>query len=356
MHSEKFLVNEIKNFFGIHLSRSKFITSFVTTLFVVQTVKLTRISNCMRGNAKKESKYKQCQRFLKMFTFDEIKLSKFLFHLFPGNKNNLYIAIDRTNWKFGKVDINILTLTLSHEGIGFPILWCMLDNNGGSSNTKQRIYLIEKFIKIFGKNNIKSILCDREFIGKDWIDYLKNIEKINFRIRVKSCEKINKVNGDLAPLKNFFRNIRQGHSKILKGKRTIWGHRLFIACVKSSCGELVIIITCKDEHTAITDYAKRWEIETFFKCLKSSGFNLEDTHLKDFKRINNLIGLISIAFVWAYLAGELVCKKIPIRIKSHGRKSESVFRVGLDLISRLVIYPSINIKEYHMIIKLLSCT
>lgn len=350
------LSKTLKDSLDINLARAKFIALFVTTIFVVQTVKLTKISNSMDGEAKTESKYKRCQRFLKFFKFDHKKLSNFLFRLFPGDKENLVIAIDRTNWKFGKFDINILFLALTYKGIAFPILWIMLDNNGGSSNTRERIELLEKFIEIFGKEKIKCILCDREFIGKYWIYYLKNVAKINFRIRVKEKEFINKKNGELAPLKNFFRNIGPGQCKILEEKRFIWGHKVFIACVKSPLGELVIIITDDEVYSALSDYANRWEIETLFKCLKTGGFNLEETHLKHTERINTLIGLVAIAFFLAYLSGDLECEKKPIKIKSHGRKAVSVFRVGLDLLHRIFRRPWDYSIEYQCFIKIVSCT
>lgn len=353
MLSENELKSTLKSSLGINLSRAKFIVAFMTALFIVQTVKLTRISNSMDVKANKDSRYKRCQRFFKDFKFDFIMLSKFLFRLYPGDKENVILAIDRTNWKLGKIDINILMLSITYDGIAFPVMWKMLDNNGGSSNTNDRIQIIERFIGVFGKEIIKSILCDREFIGKDWVYYLKNVANINFRIRVKEKEIINKKNGQLAPLKNFFRSIGPGQEKILEGRRILWGHHVFIACVKSSLGELVIVITDDEAYSALSDYAIRWEIESLFKCFKKSGFNLEDTHLTHTERVNNLLGIVAIGFTWAYLSGELECEKQPIMIKSHGRKEKSVFKVGLDHLHRILLYRLKYISEYQEIINIL---
>ncbi len=38
----------------------------------------------------------------------------------------------------------------------------------GNSDTPERMALIQMFIDHFGKNCIKGILADREFVGKDW--------------------------------------------------------------------------------------------------------------------------------------------------------------------------------------------
>ena len=38
--------------------------------------------------------------------------------------------------------------------------------------------------------------------------------------------------------------------------------------------------------------------------MKSSGFNIEDTHLRDMDRIARLVAMVCMALVWAYLVGE----------------------------------------------------
>ena len=57
---------------------------------------------------------------------------------------------------------------------------------------------------------------------------------------------------------------------------------------------------------ALDAYADRWQIETLFGCLKSRGFNLENTHLTDPQRLSKLMGLLALAFVWAYRTGMLL--------------------------------------------------
>ncbi|KTD27492.1 putative Transposase (IS4 family) [Legionella maceachernii] len=72
--------------------------------------------------------------------------------------------------------------------------------------------------------------------------------------------------------------------------------------------------------------------QTLFSCLKSRGFNFEDTHVTKPERIAKLIALLAIGFCWAYKAGQWLHKQKPIKIMKHGRKAISFFRYGLDLI------------------------
>lgn len=346
----------LKKEFNFHLARIKFMALFLCIVFIAKSTNLAKIAGLMPDDTKIDSRYRKCQRFFSDFKIEENKIANFLMKLYPGNKNKIFLAMDRTNWKFGKHNINILSLCITHEGIAFPVMWSLLDNNGGCSNTNQRIELIEKFISIFGSLRIESLLCDREFIGEEWIDYLKNKVKINFCIRIKEKEYFNKKNGKKSYAKNFFINLRRCETRCIENRRIIWGHKLYISGAKSEKGELIIVITDKNNNKAIPTYLKRWEIETFFKCMKSSGFNLEDTHFKDMEKISNLFSMLSIAFCWAYISGELECKIKPIKIKSHGRKAKSVFKVGVEKITDAINHSCVKVEEFLAITKLLPCT
>ncbi|MBS0650577.1 MAG: hypothetical protein JSR93_05395 [Verrucomicrobia bacterium] len=75
------------------------------------------------------------------------------------------LLLDRTNWKWGKTHINILVLSIEHIGIGISIFWIVLKTRG-SSGTKDRVKILKLVIKAIGKNNIRVLLTDREFIGE----------------------------------------------------------------------------------------------------------------------------------------------------------------------------------------------
>ena len=66
-------------------------------------------------------------------------VSTLLFSLLPG-KTDLSLGLDRTNWKFGSKNINILMLGVSYKNVAFPLMFLMLDKRG-NSHTKERIEL-----------------------------------------------------------------------------------------------------------------------------------------------------------------------------------------------------------------------
>lgn len=102
-------------------------------------------------------------------------------------------------------------------------------------------------------------------------------------------------------------------------------------------------------------YKQRWQIETLFKGLKSSGFNIEDTHVTDLERLEKLFSLTMIAFLWCYKIGDYLDENIrKIKIKKHGRRAVSVFKYGLDYLSKFLL-TEFNSLEYSLF-SFLSCT
>ncbi|MDM1406057.1 transposase, partial [Myroides marinus] len=114
-------------------------------------------------------------------------VSRLIFALIPTEESYV-LVMDRTNWKFGKQDINILMLGISYKNMCFPILFKMLDKRG-NSNTNERKELINTFIDWFGKDCTRCVLADREFVGEDWISYL-NDRQIKYYIRIRNNFKV----------------------------------------------------------------------------------------------------------------------------------------------------------------------
>jgi hypothetical protein len=95
---------------------------------------------------------------------------------------------------------------------------------------------------------------------------------------------------------------------------------------KQNIPELQIIVPFNKPANVQTLYKERWQIESAFKALKTSGFNIEDTHLTDIERLSKLMALVLIAFAWVYKAGIYLDGLCPIKIKNHGRRAKSLFK------------------------------
>ena len=124
---------------------------------------------------------------------------------------------------------------------------------------------------------------------------------------------------------------------MLSGKRLVWGRLVYVSALRLDDGKLLIVITPDSCSAAISDYGKRWGIETLFGMFKTRGFCLESTHFKDSERLNKLIALMTLALCWAIKTGDWLHNHLnPIKVKIHGRLAKSIFRYGLDYLRSIL--------------------
>ena len=62
-----------------------------------------------------------------------------------GLEGPWHLALDRTQWKLGTRDVNILMLAVVTRRARVPLIWSVLDNNGGTSDGGQRIALMRRY-------------------------------------------------------------------------------------------------------------------------------------------------------------------------------------------------------------------
>lgn len=347
-----------KQFEGsINLARLKFISMFICALCKVQTVGFEKLANAFDSKADSSSSLRRIQRFIANFSLSSELVAQLIFKLLP-EKENLCLSIDRTNWKFGKTDINIFMLGVCYNGVAFPLLFSML-NKRGNSNSQERIDLINRFINLFGKKCIESVLADREFVGDKWIKYL-NDNNIRYYIRIRNNFKVFIPNKNREVKASWLFNATGINEFMHYHKIIRIGSQL---CYLSGCKlkskngkpNFLIIVSFNKPDQSQAFYKQRWQIETCFRAMKSSGFDIEKTHLQDIERIEKLILLVMIAFVWCYKIGIYLNRFVkPIQIKKHGRKAKSIFKYGLSHLAGILLntkcHDDIGVENF------LSCT
>ena len=336
----------LKKHFVINAARIMLIAQMVLALIKVRTVCLREVAGGFAGEALISSNEKRIHRFLRDFPFGQTEICKFVASFLPEGK--WIIAMDRTIWEFGNQKINILMLAAVYKGVAIPLMWEMLTGSKapdigkkGNSNTRERIRLICQFVSLFGKERIEAVCADREFVGSEWFGWLRK-EGIRVCIRIRNNMYVSDSRGHDRQVSYLFRDLKIGQSRIPGGERKCGEIRVRLSGVRLRGGELLIVACFDNPGDALETYAKRWQIETMFACLKSRGFGFEATHLRDLGRISKLLAVICIAFVWAYLIGDQLGEIRPITIKKHGYRSQSVFRYGFDHLRKILF----NVTDY----------
>ncbi|QMU66102.1 MAG: IS4 family transposase [Flavobacteriaceae bacterium] len=340
----------------INLARIKLISHFIIALCKVQTVTFEKLASAFETSVDSKSSLRRIQRFIAYYTLEADLITRLIFNLLP-KQGGLILSIDSTNRKFGQTNINIFMLGVVYKGVAFPLLFTMLDKRG-NSNSGERIELVNRFIRLFGKDVIKSIVADREFTGDRWLDFL-NRNGIKYYIRIRNNFKVE------LPHKN--KTIKASHLfNAYKINEFIYYPKIVRVngqlCYLSGCKlhpkngkpDFLIIVSFNEPDKALEQYKERWQIEMCFKAMKSSGFDIENTHLQDIERIKKLVLLVMIAFVWCYKVGIYLHHVSPIKIKKHDRKAKSIFKYGLDYIASVLLNP-VNQNNINLT-KFLSCT
>lgn len=329
----------------------KLICQFVAALLQVRSSNLVKIANAIETNAEAESVYRQIQRFLKNeneIVIDYLKLLKL--------DGKLKLVLDRTEWKFGATWVNILCLSVCYRQVTIP-LFCEVLNQKGNATAHQHIGIIKKFVARFGREWILRLYADREFASREFFSYLE-AEQIDFHIRLKA--------NHLAMGRSFKRIWRTAAERVkLKGKVkvAVFGVEVFVSGVKyrkEGKTEYLIVASRERNTAAIEEYRVRWQIETMFGCLKSRGFNFEETHLTMPARIAKLLMLLGLGLCLAMLMGEVQIdglKRKKLTMKKNKRYAKSLFRIGLDALQNVLFNRHREVKERQLqvFIDLLSC-
>ena len=314
-------------------AKLKCLAQAVLAILAVKNCSLAQIATGFKGKTKANSHFRRLQRWVAAPLIQLEVLAKWLVNLFDFPEQ-MTLALDRTNWKFGKTNINVFMLTGCYKRLALPLFWMLLSKRGNSSDEEKKS-LLQKFVNVFGVERIKYLLGDREFAGVAWFKYLCVIN-LPFIFRIKGVYVTTNSQGKKVEVKRLFLHLQAGESLVLKEPKLLLGQRLYLAGLRLPSGQLRIVASNRYNSDVLSIYMQREQIEYLFGALKTRGFNFEDTHLTHPDRISNLIIIMAIAYAWSYRCGDLMDDEKPIKIKNNFRRVKSIFRYGYDIIRNVL--------------------
>ena len=172
---------------NLNLARLKCLMLLLTSLLRHRTVNLTILATENLSGAKNESCYRRFQNFFLHASLCLVSVGELILKKLPKPEKGWVLSMDRTNWKFGKVHINILTVGVVINNVAIPIAWTCLPKRTkrGNSNTRHRMAIFKKVLKLMCPDEIHFIAMDREFGGEKWLGWLDR-QGVGYIVRVKS--------------------------------------------------------------------------------------------------------------------------------------------------------------------------
>ena len=163
------LQKQLSGYFKTSIYALECLSYMIIAILTVKTVNLMQAASAVPVNAKPSSVYKRFQRFIRFFKFNFESYSLLLFDTFALQDKKLKLCIDRTNWKFGKLHINYLVISIAYGSHSIPLIWELLtDKKCGNSDFQDRKNIIEKLLTIIPASQIASLLADREFLSEEF--------------------------------------------------------------------------------------------------------------------------------------------------------------------------------------------
>ena len=311
-----------------------FLAAFLVALLAERTVSLAWIAQALPTEAKAEPNRRRLQRFLEDRRLTPATFARIVAAFLPASP--WIVAIDRTNWFWGKTPLNLLVLAVvltskdrPDRSVAVPLLWTPLARDG-ASDTGQRKALLGQFLGLFPRNRINYVTADREFIGGDWIGWLLK-ERIPFRIRLRKDDLVTDQAGAVFEVAALF---ERRANACRKRPFVLWGSPVYLGGKRLAGEDTWLVIASDAPGSLLEDYRRRWSIECLFQALKGRGFHLEETRVTDPHRLSVLLGLLALGYLWCVCAGQALPDQVS---RSLGRSRKSVCRRGLDLVHRVAL-------------------
>ena len=324
------IIQALEQNLSCNLARLKCLSLLISAVLRHRTVNLAVLATTNDGKStSNESRYRRFQDFFLKFSLCLPSISKFVLSRVPKPSRGFVLAMDRTNWQFGCKDINFLVISIIVGKVSIPLVWNVLPakTKRGNSNTSQRISLTKKLLSALPAKDIYVLTLDREFIGKQWLDWL-NDQGVGYIVRIRKNTKVGDSKAlDLATQRGRKRQKRQ----LIFGLERFFASKRVTRNARSS--HLIIVSNRFEGKEALALYRLRWGIERLFVHLKKKGFDLEATHITDPAKLEKLFGILTLAFLFSFAWGAHL--RATKQKDSAAAKRKSLFRLGLESIINL---------------------
>ena len=246
--------------------------------------------------------------------------------------DRVYIQVDFTS---ERDNFLILAASILISNKAIPLYFSMRiypKKKGQYNQKKMESAFIQALRSYLPKHYRYVLLADRGFGNDRFItlcqeagfDYIIRLEpnlKISYKAQTGIMSNILKKNGKFSvDILSWNRTVTVVRNKI---KKSVW----FLAT------NLDLV----NPQEGISGYAQRFAIEKFFQDLKSSGFNLEHSKIRDYARFKRLLFLCCFAYSLLILLGDIVSEKYPQIKKKLTSPYKSVYSL-FQLAKRLITF------------------
>jgi hypothetical protein len=302
------------------------------------------------------SRSAKVKRFLKSkYTDCELLFFPFVKQIIAGlsSKQELVLAIDGTD--LGK-SCGALLVSLVLGKRSLPLIWLVKEGNKGHFSSQEHVEVLQQVASLLPPSISVTVLGDGEFDSIDLQEFIESTEW-KYALRTAKNTYIEDSKGDsykigeLVPFDGMD-FIWLENCSFTKKK---WGSVFCLVWHSPEYKDPIYLVSNIEWAKDIMDYyKKRWSIETLFADIKSRGFNIHKTRIKDPEMLHNLLIMIAIAFYLCMIIGvakDEIVERLPKIFRKDRMNELSNFQIGRRIIA---YYEDRNLKINKLFKKALA--
>ena len=264
-------------------------------------------------------------------------------------ERKVYVALDTSMlWN----TYCLIRLSVIYRGRGVPLVWEVIEHQSSTVGLGHYQGLLQIADRLLAPRFEVVFLADRGFVDTALMEYLSQVLRWRFRIRLKKS--IVLYRQGTRKWRKLTVHAAHGHARFY---HNLWvGNGLFgpvhvaFARLRGSRETWCIV---SDEPTAtktFAEYGLRFDIEENFLDDKSNGFQLESSQIRDPAALTRLCLVLAVATLFLVSQGTQVVEKGRRRwVDPHWFRGSSYLKIGWRWVKQA------SVKGYHLIKRFSLC-
>ncbi len=312
--------------------------NFTNSIIQRKSVNMEEVGKGLDLNIQQQSGVMKFKRFLKnkFTTFGSLYLPfvMILIKKLYSDTNTLFLAIDGTN--LGN-SCGALMVSAIFGEYQIPLCWSVKKGNKGHFSASEHQKLLETAKQIIPNIEKVIVLGDGEFYSHELVSFIEQ-EKWQYVFRMAKDTIIEDKNLDTYKLKEleFDKFLHFFYlENCTVGEKRKEGVNIFGIHEKQYKDPIYLASNIDNLPEIRYIYKKRWWIETLFAGIKSRGFNIHKTRIKNPEMLSNLLIFVCIAFCFCHIIGKNILDTqyiLPNILRKDRIDSYSAVNIGLKIV------------------------
>ncbi len=235
----------------------------------------------------------------------------------------------------------LLMVALAYQGRALPIAWTWVPHSRGHSTQQQQLALL-RYVKGLVPAAVQvNLVGDTEFGHTQVLEELDHW-RWQYALRQSGHNLVmTRQDKTFQPLESLLKTVGEWvwmPSVVLTQTRAYPTH-LMLCWRRGEKRPWLLATNLTHPPAVLRLYARRMWIEEMFGDLKGHGFNLENSHLRQFLHLSRLTLAVALLYVWLVTEGaQALIQGRSAQLDRVDRRDLSIFRLGLESIEQALTW------------------